>query len=248
MVFPLRKYNGSYVAFLTRVHPGHDDAGDKTGWFGINTDISVQVAAEKNLEVLSTELSHRIKNIFSVVAGLVSVSAKSYPESRAFATDLDHRIAALASAHDFIRPHVNSTPDASPSTLIALLSQLLAPYQQRDRVSISGDNLVVTEQAMLALALMVHELVTHSVKYGALSVLGGRLAISCRVSDHALHIDWSEHDGPPVAKPSRLGFGSNLTRISIEAQLAVRITYDRKPRGLNVCATVPLQNVAQANP
>jgi PAS domain S-box-containing protein len=240
MVFPLRRADGALVPHLTRVNPARDTGGNIVNWYGVNTDVSDQIKAEHELSVLSDELSHRIKNIFSVVTGLIGISSRSVPVAKAFAADLHHRINALATAHSFIRPATTgSGPMGSRPLLHALFHTLLAAYQERDRVSITGDDILIRDRAGTALALMIHELATNSIKYGSLSVPGGRLDIVTKLSDHSLRIDWIEHDGPPVVAPLSMGFGSNLTRISIEAQLGGRITYDWQAQGLIVCATIP---------
>ena len=244
MVFPLRKADGTYVPFLTRVNPGRNAEGVVTGWFGVNTDISEQIKAEKHLGVLSNELSHRIKNIFSVIAGLVVVSARTFPTAKQFASDLNLRISALASAHDYIRPHNTSLPTASAGTLFELMDCLLAPYNTENHVAVKGDDVPLGEKAAMSLALLLHELATNSIKYGSLSAIDGKVELTSSLTDHALRIDWKESDGPPVRAPVSMGFGSSLTRISIEAQLSGRITYDWQPTGLIVCSTVPRANLS----
>ena len=244
MVFPLRKADGTFAPFLTRVNPERDASGEITGWFGVNTDITEQVKAEQSRAVLASELSHRIKNIFSVVAGLISLSARSFPEAKSFARDVNNRISALATAHDCIKPHDDPAATARASTLFELKNYLLAPYRDADRVAVLGDDITLSEKAATSLALLIHELATNSTKYGALSVPEGKVTVESKVSDKALRIDWSEHNGPPVKPPISLGFGSSLTRISIEAQLGGRITYDWQPSGLIVRATVPKSNLA----
>lgn len=245
MVFPLQKADGTFAPFLTRVKPSRDLSGKITGWFGVNTDISEQVKAEQARVVLSNELSHRIKNIFSVVTALVSISAKSFPAAKTFAADLKHRITALASAHDYIRPHERSVPSTSPATLLVLTKQLLAPYQNVERVRIIGDDLPLTDKALMSVALLIHELATNSTKYGSLSIPTGRVEVISELSDHALRLNWVELDGPPVEAPISMGFGSSLTRISVEAQLGGRITYDWQPTGLIVCSTIPRRALSE---
>ena len=245
MVFPLRKADGTYAPFLTRVNPERDTCGNIIGWFGVNTDISDQLKAEQSREILARELSHRIKNIFSVVAGLIGVSARTFPEAKLFARDLSKRIVALASAHDCIRPREDKDANANASTLLELETYLLAPYQEADRIAVLGDDTPIDEKAALSLALLIHELATNSTKYGSLSVPEGRVEVESKLSDHSLRIDWKELNGPPVTPPLSMGFGSSLTRISIEVQMSGRITYDWQPTGLIVCATVPRSKLSE---
>ena len=130
-----------------------DTCGNIIGWFGVNTDISDQVKAEQSREVLARELSHRIKNIFSVVVGLISVSAKIFPEAKMFARDLSKRIVALGSAHECIRPRDDTDASASATSLFELANYLLAPYQEADRIIALGDDVPVGEKADLSLAV-----------------------------------------------------------------------------------------------
>ncbi|QDM28387.1 PAS domain S-box protein [Tardiphaga sp. vice304] len=243
MVFPLRKFDGTFTPFLTRVNPARNESGEITAWYGVNTEITEQVQAEDALALLANELSHRIKNIFAVVSGLISFSARSVPACREFSFELSKRIAALGKAHDFIRPHNASSSKLIATSMFDLIHQLLAPYQRDERILITGKDLQVNERATMSLALLFHELATNSTKYGSLSTAEGLVEISTEVTETALKINWEEKRGPPVATPMSLGFGSNLTRISIEAQLSGRITYDWKPKGLIVCASIPLEAV-----
>ena len=90
------------------------------------------------------------------------------------------------------------------------------------------------------MALALHELVTNSAKYGALSALSGRLSVSWE--DHAglLEIIWVETGGPPVEKPVSRGFGTRSVIASIESQLGGQAEFDWRPEGLVCCLTVPL--------
>ena len=113
--YRLRHFDGTYRWVLGRALPVRDENGAITRWFGTCTDIHEQKLAYEEREVISQELSHRIKNIFAVIAGLIAFSARGKPEFAGIATDLRHRINALGRAHDFVRPHsANSRPSMAP--------------------------------------------------------------------------------------------------------------------------------------
>ena len=96
------------------------------------------------------------------------------------------------------------------------------------------------------LALALHELVTNSAKYGALSALSGRLNIGWEARPDALQLIWEEHGGPPVEKPISRGFGTRSVIASIESQLGGKAEFDWRSEGLICRLTVPLTRDAQA--
>jgi two-component sensor histidine kinase len=105
-----------------------------------------------------------------------------------------------------------------------------------------GPEIQLEPAAAQTVALALHELVTNSAKYGALSTLSGRLSVNWE--DHAglLKITWVESGGPPVEKPVSRGFGTRSVIASIESQLGGRAEFDWRPEGLVCCLSVPLQH------
>lgn len=247
MVFPLRAANGQFSPFLTRINPTTDAEGKITGWFGVNTNISDQLKAERERSLVAAELNHRIKNIFAVIAGLVSLSAKNFPEAKNFAANLEKRIAALGYAHDYIRPKIEGG-SVRATRLFTMIHELLAPYQDGARVVTLGQDIEIDDRAVTALALLYHELATNAAKYGAFSVPSGKVSITSAISDNAIQMTWSEEDGPTVIEPDRSGFGSRLALLSVEGQLGGSLAYDWKKTGLCVIATVPVSSVTKLIP
>ncbi len=121
-----------------------------------------------------------------------------------------------------------------------MLVVLLAPYDDlgafSGRVRVSVPRLGVGEATATALALVIHELATNSLKYGALSVEAGTLDVSCAQTDNEMMtIKWTERDGPPVTPPvGPRGFGSKLLARSVTGQLGGSIDYDWDERGVVV--------------
>lgn len=246
MVFPLRSASGKFSSFLTRVSPTFDSAGAVSGWYGINTDISEQLKAERERALVAKELGHRIKNIFAVVLGLVTISAKRFPEAKSFAADLVSRINALNRSHDFVRPRGDEFEHLPPNvTLQGLIVELVAPYVEGDRILISGTDIRIQEKASTPLALLFHELATNSIKHGALSQTGGRVTIKTSRKEYVIELEWREHEGPPVSAPSSFGFGSFLALMSIEGQLDGTLTNNWDQEGLIVTATIPFDAIAE---
>lgn len=236
--YRLRHRSGDYRWTLGRALPVRDADGAIIRWIGTCTDIDEAKRIAEQNELLGRELSHRIKNIFAVIGGLIGLSARRVPEAAAFARDLAGRVTSLARAHDFARPHSEeSKPSVEPMSLLGMLRELMRPYPALDdgRITISGDDAVVDDRGATPLALLFHELATNASKYGALSVDDGRVDIAAAAAGDEVHIRWQESGGPAVAgEPSRTGFGTQLASLSITGQLGGRIARDWRPEGLCV--------------
>src|SRR5690606_18244218 len=103
--YRLRHRSGEYRWTLGRAMPIRDTEGRIVRWMGTCTDIHQSKRHAEKVEILSRELSHRIKNIFAVIGSLVSLSARQQPAHKPFADGIKQRIAALGRAHEFVRPH-----------------------------------------------------------------------------------------------------------------------------------------------
>jgi len=242
--YRLRRADGVYRWTLGRATPIRDEAGAIIRWFGTCTDIDDLKRVEQNKELLSQELSHRIKNIFAVVSALIALSAREYPEAKAFASAVRNRIGALARAHEFVRPHSEvSRPTVGNMTLHAFLEALFRPYADdagAPRVVVDGDDALFDDQAATSVALLFHELATNAAKYGALSEHKGRVALNTRLAEDRFILTWTEQGGPTVAgAPTHAGFGSSLATVSVEGQLGGTLERFWRPGGLVVVADLP---------
>lgn len=244
--YRLRHHSGEYRWTLGRALPVRDADGRIVRWVGTCTDIDDHKRIAQQNEILSRELSHRIKNIFAVVNGLIGLSARQFPDVKPFARGLQARVAALGRAHDFVRPHSEeSAPKTGPSTLKTLLSQLLSPYPALDdgRLVIEGDDLPVDDRGATPIGLVFHELATNASKYGALSSPNGCVRVASTVQEGRVRLSWEEKGGPSIARaPDALGFGSRLTDISIVQQL--RGTLDREWAREGLCVRIELPAAA----
>lgn len=246
--YRLRHHSGEYRWTLGRALPVRNAKGEIVRWIGTCTDIhDAKKVAEQN-EILSRELSHRIKNIFAVIAGLVSLSSRQQSGNEAFAADLQQRIAALGRAHEFVRPHSEHTaPDDPPDSLHGIFRQILAPYPAltEGRIRIEGDDVRVDDRGATPIALVIHELATNAAKYGALSTPGGVVAIRTQVDGDNVGIDWKEQNGPPLeAQPERTGFGTKLMELSVVGQLGG--SFDRNWQRDGLLARIEINRAALA--
>lgn len=242
--YRLRRADGVYRWTLGRAAPIRNEAGEITRWFGTCTDIEDLKRAEQAKDLLSQELSHRIKNIFAVISALIALSARQFPEARAFAAAVRTRINALARAHEFVRPHSDSSRFlVGTMTLHGFLKDLFQPYADahgRPRVVVEGDDADFDDQAATSVALLFHELATNAAKYGALSLEGGGVSLDTRMRDGRFIMVWEEQGGPALAgPPEHVGFGSSLATVSVEAQLGGRLERQWLAEGLRVTVDLP---------
>jgi PAS domain S-box-containing protein len=240
--YRMRDHSGEYRWILGRAVAARDGQGNITRWVGTCIDIDEAKRNADQTELLSRELSHRIKNIFAVIGGLIGLSTYRDPASKDFAKRLGGRISALGRAHDFARPHSDqSRPYADFNSLHGMLEELLVPYREDDRdcIVISGENVRIDERSATPIALVIHELATNAVKYGALSANDGRIEIETGVTDETVTIRWTEVGGPTVSPPVSVGgFGTQLSNISVEDQLGGKIERNWHPSGLQVMLVI----------
>ena len=186
-------------------------------------------------------MDHRVKNLFAIVGGVVTLSARSAATPQDMATTIQGRLGALASAHLLIRASKTESGMRHNSTLEVLIQAVLAPHVDMTatgsdaRATIEGPEVLIAGDAVTSLALVLHELATNAVKYGAFSTPNGQVHISWSVTKQRLRLQWQERGGPAVySPPAREGFGSMLARRSIRGQLDGELTFDWQTEGLTV--------------
>ena len=204
--------------------------------FGVFLDVTARKQAEEAREMAAGEMSHRVKNLFSIASALTTIAARSTATTAEMARDLTQRLTALGRAHDLVRPAPGQVEDRA-AQLGDMLAVLLAPYgtdaRASSRIQLALPEVRVGGTAASTLALVVHELATNSVKYGALSQSGGTLDVRGSASDEEVLLIWTERGGPPVAAPTgTMGYGSKLVTRSVSGQLGGAITFDWLASGM----------------
>ena len=165
--YRLRHRSGAYRWTIGRALPLRDADGAIVRWIGTCTDIDDAKRQGEQTEILSRELSHRIKNIFAVISGLIGMSVRRHPEAAEFADELRDRVWALGRAHEFARPHSDqSRAHIGESTLDGLLRELLRPYPAlgEERIRIDVTDVRIDDRGATPLALIFHELATNAAK------------------------------------------------------------------------------------
>ncbi|MGJ4951299.1 HWE histidine kinase domain-containing protein [Bradyrhizobium sp. HKCCYLS20291] len=173
--------------------------------------------AQERQELMIAELNHRVRNILSLVRGLVAQSKDTATSVEEFAAVLGGRIQALARAHDQI-----TNLNWAPVALRHLLESEAGAYlgSRAGRVRMEGPDVALDPKAFATLALVVHEMMTNSAKYGALADSSGQVQVIWRLDPaSSLVIDWKESGGPPVQPPSRRGFGTTIIERSVPFDL-----------------------------
>ena len=215
-------------------------------------DVSLRKHHEGQQELLLKEMDHRVKNLFAIIGGMVTLSARSANTPKELAETVQGRVGALASAHQLIRPkHSAAEATKRETTLGELVRKVLSPYADpvgtgdSARTEIEGPEIPIGAGASTNVALVVHELATNAAKYGALSVPGGRVHISWTLISGRLVLTWEEKDGPVVTgPPEREGFGSMLARRSVSGGLRGDLDFYWKPTGLIVLVSAEMEHLA----
>lgn len=225
---------GSDIRWVSARGQGADAEISDRIMFGVFLDVTQRKQAEESSDLLAGEMSHRVKNLLQLAAGLTQMTSRSAATKEDMVRDLTHRLNALGRAHDLVRPDGNL--DRTESALLGdLISVLLAPYDEADasvRIRISVPKMSVGEASSTALALVIHELATNSAKYGSLSAASGTLDVSCNAHDDDVTVTWAERGGPAVVAPvAPGGFGTRLVHRSMSAQLGGSISFDWATEG-----------------
>lgn len=202
--------------------------------------------AQERQELLIAELNHRVRNILNLIRGVVTQSRASAADAENFTALVGDRIQALARAHDQV-----TSANWGPGSLAELLAVEAAAYlgAKAGRVVLDGVDVLLEPQAFTTMALVVHELVTNSAKYGALSDSAGRIHVRWeRDGFDGLVVQWAETGGPAVTAPGRRGFGSTIIERSIPYELNGEAEVRYALTGLTARFMIPAAFVRAAPP
>lgn len=198
-------------AFFTFCYsPIRDEDGAVAGFIDTVIETTPRVLAERELAIRNAELTHRIKNTFSIISVIARQTLKGARDLDSAWQVLSQRLGALADTHGVLSAgqHVAAPMDE-------VVTAALRPHRTGEgRFRLEGGPIRLREQQALALSLALNELATNAVKYGALSVEGGHVDLAWAEEEGPggpqVRLTWTERGGPPVAPPSRRSFGTTL--------------------------------------
>src|SRR5436190_20045013 len=201
---------------------------------GVTVDITDRKEAEERQVLLAREVDHRARNALALVQSIVRLTRADTISS--YIGAVDGRIAALSRAHTLLAQSRWQGAD-----LTRLVDEELAPYRGADseRITVAGQDVSLEPRTAQTLALALHELSTNAAKYGALSVLSGRVAVTWELQPDSLLLQWSESGGPSVLPPQSPGFGIRVIGASIERQLDGKAGFHWRPEGLHCTLSIP---------
>ena len=194
-----------------------------TRFLGVLEDVTEAKTAEAQRMLLIHELNHRVKNTLALVYSLVDSSLRNATDVAAARIDISGRIQALSRAHDLLTRQ--SWSAASTGEVVEeVMASLSLP---RERLALCGGPVQLGPKPALQLTLALHELATNALKYGALSNGSGVVSLAWGVHAEAgadvFRFAWIERDGPPVAAPTRRGFGSRLIERATAAEFGGKV-------------------------
>jgi PAS domain S-box-containing protein len=233
--------DGIRVPFIPFPTPLHDASGKLVGAVNMLVDITARKRAEDQQALLVRELHHRVKNMLATVQAIMGSTARAATTIEEFQQAFTGRIVALARTHSSL-----AEDEWQAISVRSLLGNELDPYDDGSpqRVQLDGLDVDLPSSIALPFGMAIHELTTNTVKYGALSVLGGSVAVSWVLAEgqdrHELILEWVERNGPAISPPTRRGFGSQLLERVLNNQIGARTTISYEREGLRAHIAVPL--------
>jgi PAS domain S-box-containing protein len=201
---------------------------------GCVRDITERKQAEEHQKLLLEELNHRAKNILSTVSGIASRTAKTSASVDEFSEKFSARLQSLGRAHTIL-----TAASWQTTSLADLAKEILSPHRHYEGVQfeMDGPPLQLTPKEALAITMILHELATNAIKYGALSTSQGKISVGWTEtnagSGPTVHLHWHESGLTGVSPPRRAGFGSKLIEASTRHELGGDVAVDYRPDGVH---------------
>jgi PAS domain S-box-containing protein len=235
-----QRKDSTLVDVSLTISPVRNAEGKVAGSSSIVRDITERKRAQEREKMLMAELDHRVKNVLARV-DMVAVSSRNGSSSiDEFTRSLKGRIQSMAAAHVLL-----SQKGWRGVGLHALVRSQLAPYAADANIAINGTDVILTAAAIQAMGMVLHELVTNAVKYGALSVPSGRMTVSWerRPNEHAANLvfAWREFGGPQTAVDTKSGYGTRLIRELVPHELGGTVDLEFAAEGVSCRIEFPLQ-------
>ena len=238
--------SGKRIPIDFQLAPCFDEAGRVTQIIPSGIDITDRKLAEAHREMLVRELSHRVKNSLAMVQAIASHTMHAESSIEAFRDSFSGRLRAIAACHDLLVATTRSS-----ANITQLVREQVSPYTapHEGRVIMSGPPITLGSESSYAFGLILHELATNAVKYGAWSNKAGRVEVSWSAEygedgRKDIIVNWREEGGPEVSMPSQKGFGSVLIEESLSHSLGGQADIEYAVEGLKARFRFPVEGGA----
>jgi len=227
------------------IEPLRDVAGGIVGLTSAAVDVTERREGEAHLRLLMRELTHRSKNLLAVIQAMARQTARHTGTIEEFLDRFSARLQALARSHDLLVQE-----GWYGASLSELVRAEVGHYVDGNepQISIEGPAFLLTPEAAQNLGLALHELATNAVKYGALSVPAGRVAIAWRQRPESegggIEIIWTENGGPAVVAPKRRGFGTQVIERNLARSLETEVSLKFEKSGARCRIIIPAAHIS----
>ncbi|MBE9607062.1 PAS domain-containing protein [Acetobacteraceae bacterium H6797] len=239
----LRPSDNSFRWVRSVGFPLFDERGRVQRIAGISSDVTTEKQLAQHQAVLLAELQHRVRNVMAIVRSIIRRSAQTADGLDDYVSQLSGRIATLARVQALLTHAGNRGVQMERM----IRDELAAQSQHEGQYELSGPDILLSPKISEVLTLVIHELTTNALKYGALSVPEGRVRVTWAVEQGKdaswLRMDWSEEGAParqPGAQPPRKGFGTELIEKRIPYELRGLGSLEITPEGAQCCLQLPL--------
>lgn len=233
--------NGTAKSYNVRLDPAIDREGRVTGVIGTAVDLTHKRESERQMHLVMRELTHRSKNLLAVIQAMARQTAAKSDNNEDFVESFSARLQAMAASHDLLVSQSWYGADLR-ELVLAHLGQSIDPGSPQ--IEVRGETRTITADAAQNMGLALHELTTNAAKYGALSVLDGKLVVEWEQVGDRIRITWTESGGPEVVPPRRNGFGRMLLEQLVGPSLDGTVTIDFAPEGVRCVIEFPSKHLA----
>ena len=238
-----RRKDGTEFWVALFISPVRDETGHVVQYFASLVDLTKHKEEEAQAKILIEELNHRVKNTLSMVQSIVRQALRFHTDPGEIRDAIESRLLALSRSHDLL-----TRENWRSAGLRDVINDALEPFDvaggRADRIVIVGDDIRLPPQTALVLGIGFNELATNAVKYGALSNQAGSVLVEWKIEpspeNSRLILHWREKDGPPVTRPSRIGFGSRIIERGLAQGLEGRVDIDYRPNGVVCTINIPV--------
>ena len=219
-----------------------DTEGNITGVFVQGMDRTETVRAQARQRLLIDEVNHRVKNTLATVQSLAAQTFRSAEDTVAARAAFEARLQALSKAHNLL-----SERKWEGAELATIVAREFEAYDE-GRGRAEGPPVLLNANAAITFAMILHELASNAVKFGALSSDTGSISVAWMLDgEERLQLRWIEQGGPAASKPTRTGFGSRMIDRSVTGELAGSYLPNFSERGFSCELRVPLARIGRGN-